>query len=61
VASVESQVSTARQTLQEARTALESESYPQVGRTAASVSAQMKAAIDSLDVPAAAAARARKR
>jgi hypothetical protein len=61
VASVESQVSTARQTLQEARTTLESESYGQVGRTAASIATQMKAAIESLGGPAAAATRGRKR
>jgi len=61
VSAVESQVTTARKTLQEARAALEGESYAQVRRTAESISAEINAAIASLDGPNAAAGRARKK
>jgi hypothetical protein len=61
VSAVESQVVTARKTLQEARAALEGESYAQVRRTAESISAEINAAIASLDSPNAAAGRAKKK
>jgi hypothetical protein len=61
VSSVEAQVAAARKTLQEARTALESESYEQVRRTAGSISSEINAAIASLDGPSAATGRARKK
>ena len=61
VTAVESQVITARKTLQEARTALEGESYEQVRRTAGAVSSEITAAIRTLDPPGPAATRGRKR
>ena len=61
VNSVEAQVTTARKRLQEARTALDNESYGQVGKTAATVSTEIEAAIATLDGPPGPGGRARKR
>jgi hypothetical protein len=61
VVAVETQVSTARTSLQEARAALENESYEQVRRSCAAISSEINAAIATLDGPATAAGRSRKK
>jgi hypothetical protein len=61
VTAVESQVLTARKTLQEARTRLEGEAYDEVRKTAGAVSTEITAAIRTLDPPGATASRGRKR
>jgi hypothetical protein len=61
LAPVRTAVEAAKITLQEARTALEKEEYAQVGKAAAAVTGQIEAALATLDAPAAAPARARKR
>ena len=55
------QIAAARKTLQEARTALDAEGYEEVRRNAGAVSSEIAAAIRTLDPPAPAATRSRKR
>ena len=61
VVAVETQVSTARKRLQEARAALENESYEQVRESCAAISSEINAAIATLDRPATPGSRSRKR
>jgi hypothetical protein len=61
VAPVRKTVDAATIALQEARTALEKEEYVQVGKAAAAVTAQIEAALATLDQAPAAPARSRKR
>lgn len=61
VAPAQAAVDTAKTTLQKARAALDQEEYAQVGKAAATVTAQIEAALLTIDPPAAAPARGRKR